>query len=196
MWRPGGALWGGGAGDGGVRAGPNGGEAAGGGRGGGGIGGKEGRIGIGEGLEIARAGVDDVADHFFGGDGFLDAVHLVEGTQAGVKEAVDGVELALIDVVAGEGVGGRVEVVEDGGMVLGVIEEDERDLMVGPLGSAGFAAHALPALVVHVAELAVVNGGHGAAGAVAPDVAAAAVVGGADSWRAHAESFRLRGAGR
>ena len=83
-------------------------------------------------------------------------------------------DLAVIDMMVGEGQGDGVEVVEDGGVVFHVGKADEGfpDVGVGKVGAAG-AEEAAAAIVV-VAEFAGVVGGHGAAGSIEGDAATAA----------------------
>lgn len=89
-----------------------------------------------------------------------------------MHEAVDGAYLPVVDCVAGEGVGGGVEVVEDAAKVLHLDEGDQRDL--APVVRRHWLEGAQKAaLVMRVAELAVFECRHGAAGAVDADMCAA-----------------------
>jgi hypothetical protein len=91
-----------------------------------------------------------------------------------LHEIGEDADLAMIDVMVGEGQGDGVEVVQDGGVVFHVGKADEGlpDVGVGKVGAAG-AEEAAAAIVV-VAEFAGVVGGHGAAGSAEGDAAAAA----------------------
>lgn len=99
--------------------------------------------------------------------------------------------LAMVDGVAGEGIGYGVEVFEDGGVVFHVDKADEGDGVSGGWGMGLEAANAAAPVVIE-AEIAAVEGGHGAAGASEAEVAAAGVVGSfADTGivRVHLEVF-------
>ncbi len=142
---------------------------------------------IADGLILAPAagGLGFSGGRLFGGGGgsglaagAVEGVHLVEGFQAGAHDGVHGAGLAGIDDGVGEGVGDVVEVEEDVGIIADPGEADQGD---GGGGAGEGVADAFAvdqgAVVVAETEFAFVERGHGAAGAVGFDEAAA-VVGG------------------
>jgi hypothetical protein len=78
----------------------------------------------------------------------------------------------VVDVAVGEGFGDGVEVGEDGGVVVHVNEVDQRTGGLG-IGGRGLALRLAFALVVLIAEVVAIEGGHGTARAVDAGVATA-----------------------
>jgi hypothetical protein len=109
--------------------------------------------------------VGDFVDAIGGMDVELQIMLLVKGLEAGLHEAGEGAELAVVDVAVGEGFGDGVEIGEDGGVVVHVNEVDQRAGGFG-IGGHGLALGLALALEALVAEVVAVEGGHGAARAI------------------------------
>jgi hypothetical protein len=130
------------------------------------------RIGGGEGLVLVVE--DNVGDDFVESGAGFELLHLTEGLEAGLHEIGESADLAVVDLMVGERQGDGVEVVKDGGVVLHVDKADERRQGRGVGQDGADASYGAEVAFVVVADFAAVFGGHGAAGSVEVDAAAAA----------------------